>query len=77
MPYAAVKDLPESVTHVLPLGAQKIYLAAFNNAWEEYKEPQKRRGGRAESQETVARKVAWAAVKKKYVKRGETWEEKH
>ncbi len=66
MPYKTVSDLPDSVKDNLPTHAQQIYLAAFNNAWEEYDQPNERRG--QESREEVARKVAWAAVKKKYEK---------
>ena len=39
MPYADISDLPASVRSHLPTHAQEIYLAAFNNAWEEYAEP--------------------------------------
>ncbi len=66
MPYKNVSDLPDSVKDNLPTHAQEIYLAAFNNAWAEYDQPQERRGN--ETREEVARKVAWAAVKKKYEK---------
>lgn len=44
MPYNNLKDLPDSVRHVLPKDARKIYLASFNNAWEEYKDAKNRRG---------------------------------
>ena len=71
MPYRTVSDLPASVQSTLPKHAQEIYLAAFNNAWEEYKDPKDRRGGA--SREEVAHKVAWAAVKSSYVKRGDKW----
>lgn len=71
MPYKTVSDLPASVQSALPRHAQEIYLAAFNNAWEEYKDPKARRGGA--SREKVAHKVAWAAVKSSYVKRGDKW----
>lgn len=74
MPYKSIDDLPSSVKSALPVAAQKIYLAAFNHAWDEYKDPQKR--ATKESQEKVTHKVAWAAVKKKYVKAGDTWEKK-
>ncbi len=74
MPYQNINDLPDSVKHVLPSHAQEIYRAAFNNALEEYKSPKTRRT--KESQEVVAHKVAWAAVKKKYQKVGSHWEEK-
>lgn len=73
MPYNTNNDLPDSVQHVLPQHAQDIYRSAFNNAWEEYKSPKMRRGN--VSHEEVAHKVAWAAVKKKYHKVGEKWEE--
>jgi cation transport regulator len=74
MPYKTISNLPDSVTNVLPKHAQEIYLVAFNNAWEQYKDPQKRKG--RESREEAAHKVAWAAVKKKYIKFGETWQAK-
>lgn len=38
MPYNTLKDLPNSVRHVLPLHAQEIYQASFNHAYEEYKD---------------------------------------
>ena len=65
MPYREIADLPDSVKHHLPRHAQEIYLAAFNNAWEEY-------ASRAD-QEILAHKVAWAAVKKQYKKTGKEW----
>ena len=66
MPYKSVSELPESVRDNLPKHAQEIYQAAYNSAWEQYDEPEERRGG-ADREET-AHKVAWAAVKKKYEK---------
>jgi cation transport regulator len=66
VPYKKIIDLPDSVRHNLPNHAQEIYLMAFNNAWNEYAEPQERRGD--SSREETAYKVAWAAVKKKYKK---------
>jgi cation transport regulator len=71
MPYKNLKDLPQPVQDHLPIHAQEIYLAAFNHAWEEYKIPDKRKDD--SSQEEVSHKVAWAAVKKKYTKKGEEW----
>jgi cation transport regulator len=73
MPYRENADLPDRVRTHLPEHAQDIYREAFNNAWEQYKEPEKRRT--AESREEVAQKVAWSAVKKKYHKSGEDWVE--
>ena len=69
MPYKEISDLPKRVTDNLPIKAQKIYLEAFNHAWEQYKDPEKRREG--SSQEEVAHRVAWSAVKKSYYKNEE------
>lgn len=66
MPYQKVRDLPESVRDNLPEHAQKIYMEAFNSAWEEFDEPEERRGDA--TREETAHKVAWAAVKRKYEK---------
>jgi cation transport regulator len=67
MPYKSIEDLPDSVRHVLPRHAQEIFMEAFNNAYDEYKD----RGARRlpqEGREETAFKVAWSAVKKKYKK---------
>lgn len=74
MPYKTNKDLPETVANVLPAHAQDIYREAFNNSWQEYADPEKRRDDA--SREETAHKVAWSAVKKKYEKTGDTWTEK-
>jgi cation transport regulator len=66
----SIEDLPEGVENALPEHAKKIYRKAHNNALEEYRDPKKRRG--KESLEEVAHKVAWAAVKKEYVKDEQT-----
>jgi len=65
LPYASARDLPVSVGRHLPLHAQEIYRSAFNNAFAEYE-------GR-EAREQLAHRVAWAAVKRKYVKLGDEW----
>ncbi len=76
MPYEQTEKLPERVKLHLPLHAQEIYLAAFDNAWKEYANPEKRHG--EESREETAHRVAWAAVKRRYRKNPRTgrWEEK-
>lgn len=66
MPYRSNADLPDNVTNVLPKHAQDIFREAFNSAYDEYKDPEDRRGD-ADREET-ARRVAWAAVKNKYEK---------
>lgn len=67
MPYQRNEDLPDSVRDSLPEHGQEIYRKAFNSAWEEYDEPEERRGDR--SREETAHAVAWAAVKKVYEKK--------
>jgi cation transport regulator len=66
MPYKDLTDLPEAVRNNLPKHAQEIYRAAYNSAWDEYKDPDDRRDDA--SREEVAHRVAWAAVGRKYEK---------
>ena len=66
MPYHSRSDLPDAVTNVLPKHAQEIFLAAYNNAYDEYASPEDRDGD--DSREEVAFKVAWSAVKERYHK---------
>ena len=76
MPYKKIEELPDSVKNHLPEHAQAIFKEAYNHAWDEYASPEDRRAG--ESQEAVASQVAWAAVKKLYVKNEATgqWQKK-
>lgn len=74
MPYKNLRELPDSVQHVLPKHAQEIYLAAFNNARDEYKDPEDRYD--KDLREVVAHKVAWAAVKHGYEKKDGRWKKK-
>lgn len=74
MPYPNTSDRPKKVKDTLPAHAEEIFQKAFNSAYEEYKDPSKRRGN--ESLEEVANKVAWAAVKRVYEKVGDKWERK-
>jgi cation transport regulator len=60
----------------LPSHAQKIYREAHKNAVKQYSNPSKRRGGKQQSKEQIAHKVAWSAVKKEYKKKGEKWVQK-
>jgi cation transport regulator len=71
MPYSSLAELPDSVTNNLPKHAQEIYKEAYNSAWEQYADPDKRRGDA--SREEVSHKVAWAAVKEKYEKKSDHW----
>jgi cation transport regulator len=67
MPYDSIRELPDSVRDHLPRHAQEIYKSTYNNAWEEYDHNEQR-----------AHRVAWAAVKKSYIKDDESgqWVEK-
>jgi cation transport regulator len=65
MPYRTNADLPVSVRSHLPSHAQDIYREAFNHAFASHA---------GERQEEIAHRTAWAAVKRSYVKVGETWE---
>ena len=71
MPYDKISELPDSVKDSLPKHAQEIYMKAYNSAWDQYDEPEERRGD--SSREETAHRVAWAAVKKKYEKQGDKW----
>jgi cation transport regulator len=64
MPYPTNEDLPPPIRHVLPPHAQDIWRSAFNSAW--------RSLGPGED-EAKCHRIAWAAVKRCYVKEGEVW----
>jgi cation transport regulator len=66
MQYTSNSDLPESVKDNVPEHAQTIYRKAYNNAHEQYKNSDDRRGD--ESLEETAARVAWSAVKTTYEK---------
>ena len=59
MPYATNADLPLADRAHLPRHAQDIYRAAFNDAHKRY----------GADREATAHRVAWAAVKRRYVHR--------
>ncbi len=66
MPYRVNDDLPASVRAHLPDHAQDIYREAFNHAFAAHEGDVR--------QEEAAHRIAWAAVKRSYVKVGEQWE---
>jgi cation transport regulator len=72
MPYSKLTELPEQVQDNLPKGAQEIYKEAYNNAYEQYDSPSKRRG--SSDREATAHRVAWSAVKQKYEKEDGEWQ---
>jgi cation transport regulator len=65
MPYSKNADLPPAVQNHLPAHAQSIYRQAFNNAYTAH--------AREADREERAHKIAWAAVKRSYVKAGGEW----
>jgi cation transport regulator len=65
MPYRTNSDLPPSVRSHLPEHAQSIYREAFNHAYAAH--------AGDDRQEEAAHRIAWAAVKRSYVKVGDRW----
>lgn len=65
MPYATNADLPAPVRNHLPDHAQDIFRAAFNHAYAAHLNDPRR--------EEAANRIAWAAVKRSYVKIGDHW----
>jgi cation transport regulator len=69
MPYPRNADLPAPVGAHLPDHAQDIYRESFNHAYAAH--------ARESRQEAAARRIAWVAVKRSYVKAGENWVRRH
>jgi cation transport regulator len=65
VPYQVNADLPAGVRSHLPEHAQAIYRAAFNHAY--------RAHAGEEDRERRSHMIAWAAVKRSYVKAGDQW----
>lgn len=65
VPYRRNSDLPSAIRNHLPDHAQDIFRAAFNAAWIGHVGDPR--------QEEVAHRIAWAAVKRRYRKVGDTW----
>jgi cation transport regulator len=65
VPYTQNSDLPPSVRDHLPAHAQAIYREAFNHAFAAHAGDPR--------QEEAAHRIAWAAVKRRYVNTGDIW----
>lgn len=65
MPYRTNADLPPAVRDHLPERAQDIYREAFNHAFAAHAGDPR--------QEEAAHRIAWAAVKRGYVKTDRGW----
>jgi cation transport regulator len=62
MPYSSSDDLPPAVRDHLPPHARDIFREAFNHAWQSH-----------DGDEEAAFRIAWAAVRRSYRKRGDMW----
>jgi cation transport regulator len=71
MPYDTITQLPASIRASLPDDALKIYRTAYNAAWNEYADADKRRDDR--DRQATAHRVAWDAVRQKYENRDGRW----
>lgn len=58
--YSSITELPAS-TQVLPLEGKRIFMKFFNRAYEKY------------HSDAAAARIAWQAVKRKYIKVGGEW----
>jgi cation transport regulator len=67
MPYTSISQLPDPIRNNLPAPAQKIFVKAFNGAYEKLKPGQ---------DEIPAFKIGWNAVKKTYEKKNGKWQRK-
>ncbi len=65
MPYQVNSDLPVSVRNHLPAHAQDVYREAFNHAFFAHEGDPRR--------EEAAHRIAWAAVKRRYIKSDGEW----
>ena len=65
MPYAINGELPPAVRHHLPDHGQDIFRETFNRAWQAHEGDPR--------QEEAAFRIAWAAVKRAYIKSGDHW----
>jgi cation transport regulator len=61
-------ELPPTVRSHLPEHAQDIYREAFNHAFSAHSGDPR--------QEEAAHRIAWGAVKRRYVKEGDMWVER-
>ena len=65
MSYRSNEDLPMAVQAHLPPHAQAIYREAFNHAFVSHADDAR--------QKEAAHRIAWAVVKRSYVKIGGSW----
>ena len=71
MPYFSDEDLPPGVKNNLPKKAREIYRKSFNHTWDSHRDPSSL--GNNETRVALSAKIAWAAVKQEYSKKGKKW----
>ena len=59
MPYTEVTELPENLREILPVGAQRVFIEAFDSAWDKWWE------------EDRCFAYAWGAVKRAGYRKGD------
>lgn len=64
MKYESLKDLPATITQVLPKDAQQAYLEAYNKAWDEYKQE----GTGDLSRHSIAHRQAWEFIERSFAR---------
>lgn len=69
--YRSNADLPGQIRNVLPPEAQTLYRDTFNAAWTGYVMPIRR--GCMSRHDTYAARMAWTAVRRKFVEDSDTW----
>jgi len=74
MPYENTSDLPQAIRNYLPVQAQLLFCAAFNHALSKFETPKTEM--KFGTQEELAHRIAWAAVKKRYIRKGGRWQKK-
>jgi cation transport regulator len=64
MKYENISDLPGTIRDILPEDAQKLYLDAYNRAWDQYDE----KTAIGQSRETRAHQQGWLAIRHEFVR---------
>jgi cation transport regulator len=64
MRYETKKDLPPTITQVLPKDAQQVYLDVYNKAWDEYEQE----GTGDLSRHSIAHRQAWETIEREFAR---------
>jgi cation transport regulator len=66
MIYKKLNDLPQEIQHELPFEAQKIFLEAYRDGWDDFESPLTR--DTQTTRHEAANRFAWLAVKDDFKK---------